>query len=97
MRWAVAAREFQEGHYEKACSLYLDLSNYAIATYQDINSRKVEDLRNKFSIDEVQLQRNLQQNRLLRLIWIAGIILLVVFVGCFFYIRRQNRWQRILQ
>lgn len=90
--WAVAAQELQAGHYEKACSLYLDLSNHTIAVYQDINSRKVEDLRTKFSIDEVQLQRNIQQSRLLRLIWIAGIILLVVFAGCFFYIRKQNRW-----
>ncbi|MCD8182438.1 MAG: hypothetical protein LUE99_04335 [Bacteroides sp.] len=88
VRWAVAAREMQVGHYEKACSLYLDLSNHTIATYQDINSRKVEDLRSKFSIDEVQLQRNLQQNRLSRLIWIAGIVLVTVFVGCFFYIRK---------
>jgi len=92
LRWEVAARELQAGHYEEACSLYMDISRYTIATYQDINSRKVEDLRSKYSIDEVQLQKNLQQNRLLRLVWIAGIILVVMFVGCFFYIRKQNRW-----
>ena len=91
LRWEVAARELQAGHYEKACSLYMDVNSHIIATYQDINSRKVEDLRNKYSIDEVQLQRNLQQSRLLRLMWIAGIILIAGFIGCVFYIRKQNR------
>ena len=91
LRWEVAAKELQAGHYEKACSLYMDVNSHTIATYQDINSRKVEDLRNKYSIDEVQLQRNLQQSRLLRLMWIAGIVLVTVFIGCVFYIRRQNK------
>ena len=91
LRWEIAAGELQAGHYEKACSLYMDVSSHTIKVYQDINSRKVEDLRNKYSIDEVRLQRNLQQSRLLRLMWIAGIILIAVFIGCVFYIRRQNR------
>ncbi|WP_288242526.1 HAMP domain-containing sensor histidine kinase [uncultured Bacteroides sp.] len=91
LRWEVAAKELQAGHYEKACSLYMDVNSHTIATYQDINSRKVEDLRNKYSIDEVQLQRNLQQSRLLRLMWIAGIVLVTVFIGCVFHIRKQNR------
>lgn len=91
IRWSVADKEMQAGHYDKACSLYLDLSSRTIASYREINSRKVEDLRNEYSIDEVQLQRNIHQNRLLRLIWIGGIILLSVCIGCFCYIRKQNK------
>lgn len=86
-----AAEEYQTKHYEKACSLYVDLSRRMVANYGEINSRKVEDLRNKYSIDEVQLQSNRHQSRLLRLVWIGGSILLMLFVGCIFYIRKQNR------
>lgn len=91
IRWSIAGEEMQAGHYDKACSLYLDLSNRTIVTYREINSQKVEDLRNEYSIDEVQLQRNIHQNRLLRLILIGGVILLAVCVGCFYYIRKQNK------
>lgn len=48
-------------------------------------------MRNEYSIDEVLLQRNLHQSRLLKLVWIAGIILVGMFMICFFYIRRQNK------
>lgn len=91
LSWADAAKELQAGHYDKACSLYIDLSNHAISTFQEINSREVKDLRNEYSIDEVLLQRNLHQSRLLKLVWIAGIILVGMFMICFFYIRRQNK------
>lgn len=63
-RWAIADRAMQEGHHEDACSLYIDLSGSTIATYQDINSRKVEDLRDKYSIDEVQLHKNFSEEQM---------------------------------
>lgn len=91
VRWRVAEEEMKTGHYDKACSLYVDLSNRMLANYQEINLVKVEDLRNEYSIDEVRLQKNLHQNRLLRLIWIGGIIFMGVIIGCVFYIRRQNK------
>ena len=89
--WADAAKEMQAGHYDRACSLYVDLSNLTISTFQEINSREVKDLRNEYSIDEVLLQKNLHQSRLLKLTWVAGIVLVGMFVICFFYIRRQNK------
>lgn len=91
VRRMVAKKEMQAGHYDKACSLYVDLSNRMLADYQEINLVKVEDLRNEYSIDEVQLQKNLHQNRLLRLIWIGGILFIGVIIGCVFYMRRQNK------
>lgn len=89
--WVAAEEEMQARHYDKACSLYVDLSSRMMTNYQEINSVKVEDLRNEYSIDEVRLQKNLHQNRLLRLIWIGGIIFIGVIIGCVFYMRRQNK------
>lgn len=91
VRWSAAGEELKAGNYEKACSLYLDLSARTIAAYREINSQKVEDLRNEYSIDEVQLLKNTHQNRLLRLIWIGGAVFLILFILCFFYIKKQNR------
>lgn len=91
LTWVEAEQEMQSGNCEKACSLYIDLCGQLNRAYSEINSRKVEDLRKIYSVDELELYNNIQGNRLLRLCWTAGLILILVFVGGFFYLRRQNR------
>ena len=39
LRWEVAARELQAGHYEKACSLYMDVNSH-ISGHQFSQSRR---------------------------------------------------------
>ncbi len=89
--WAEADREMLSGNYEKACRLYKQIFEKVNVTYNEINSRKAEDLRKIYSIDELELANSVQANYLLRLCWIIGLGLIVVFVGCVWYIREQNK------
>lgn len=91
LSWEVAEQEMQAGNYEKACSLYVDLSLQLSRDYQKINSQTVEDLRKVYSIDELELQNSIQQNHLLRLGCAAGLVLIFIFIICVFYIRKQNK------
>lgn len=91
LRWEVAEQEMQAGNYEKACSLYINLYGRLMTNYNEINSQHVEDLRKIYSIDELELQNDIQQNHLLRSGCIAGLILMLIFIFCFFYIKRQNK------
>lgn len=83
LTWGEAEQEMQSGNYEKACSLYIDLCGQLNAAYSEINSRKVEDLRKIYSVDEQELHNNIQENRLLYLCWTAGLLRILVFVGSF--------------
>ena len=86
-----ANQEMKAGNYQKACSLYMNLDRRMDTVYAEINSCKVEDLRKTYSIDEVQLENDRVQNKILRFIYWIGIILVLLFVGYFFYIKRQNK------
>lgn len=90
LRWEMAEREMQSGHYEKACSLYMKLDSCMDTIYNEINSHQVEDLRRIYSVDEVKLESNISQNHLLRLGWLAGGVFILLCISYYFYIKIQN-------
>ena len=63
----VADQYMKEQQYEKAANLYKELGEKIDSDYKEISIHKVKDLRNTYSIDELQLANNQQQNHLLSL------------------------------
>lgn len=91
LHWQKADREYAEGKYKEAVSLYLELIEEGDSIFADINKRQVEDLRERYSIDEVELQSNIQQNKLLRLSFAVILCFITITVIGFFYLRRERR------
>ena len=54
----VADQYMKEQQYEKAANLYKELGEKIDADYKEISTHKVKDLRNTYSIDELQLANN---------------------------------------
>ena len=90
-RWNIADKTFKDGHCERACSLYYDLVDRGTVIYRDINSRKVEDLQKRYSIDEVQLKKDIEKNKQLRLLGIALITFSAIVFIIGIIIRKQNK------
>lgn len=90
--WSKVQRAMQQEQYQEACSLYHDiLSNHAIKDYRKINSIYVDDLRKNYSIDELELNNNIQRNHLLNFIWITSVSIILLISASIFYLRRQNK------
>lgn len=89
--WNVANQYLQEQQYEKAANLYKELGDKIDTDYKEINSHKVKDLRKTYSIDELQLANNQQQNHLLLLALIILPCLIIVAGICFLYLKRQAK------
>lgn len=91
LNWIKANQELKSANYQQACSLYMDLDERMDTIYAEINSKKIEDLRKVYSINEVQLQKNIVQSKILQLIVWVGITFIILFIGFFFYIKKQNK------
>ena len=89
--WKVANQYTQEQQYEKAANLYKELGEKIDTDYKEINSHKVKDLRETYSIDELQLANNQQQNHLLLLALIILPCLIIVAGICFLYLKREAK------
>ena len=89
--WKVANQHMKEQQYEKAANLYKELGENIDTDYKEINSHKVKDLRETYSIDELQLANNQQQNHLLLLALIILPCLIIVAGVCFLYLKRQAK------
>ncbi|MBD8982104.1 MAG: sensor histidine kinase, partial [Bacteroides cellulosilyticus] len=89
--WKVANQHMKEQQYEKAANLYKELGDKIDTDYKEINSHKVKDLRKTYSIDELQLANNQQQNHLLLLALIILPCLIIVAGICFLYLKRQAK------
>ena len=89
--WIRANKELESANFQQACSLYMDLDKRMDTIYTEINSQKVEDLRKSYSIDEVQLQSNIVQSKILGLIVWIGIAFIILFIVFIFYIKKQNK------
>ena len=86
-----AEKQLNAGNFKEASNLYMELDKRMDTIYNEINSEKIEDLRKTYSIDEVQLQSNIVQNKILSLtIWV-GISLITLSIGYFLYIKKQNK------
>lgn len=91
LNWLKADRELQSGNYQQASDLYSALDKRMDTIYTEINLKKVEDLRRTYSIDEVQLQSDIVLNKLLLFCAGAGILILLLCIGFFFYTKHQNK------
>lgn len=69
--------------------LYQERIDKADSTYKEINSLQMGDLRKTYSMDQLELESNILQNRLLNLMSIVIITLIVLSAGCFFYLKKQ--------
>lgn len=89
--WEVADSLMKRGAYEEAAAAYAKVSENLIEVYKDINSRQVEDLRKTYSVDTVELERNLAQQKYQTLILftIIGVIIIVLLAA--YFIARQNK------
>lgn len=81
----------QRHQYEKAARLYEELGVESDENYKTINSDKVNDLRKVYSIDELELANNRQQNRLLRLTRFVMPFLILTAACCIFFLAMQRR------
>ena len=86
--WKVANQHMQEQQYEKAANLYKELGEKIDIDYKEINSHKVKDLRETYSIDELKLANNQQQNRLLLLALIILPCLIIATIFCLLKLKR---------
>lgn len=95
--WKEAELKMETGEYGEAAQLYDSITNITFSNYQEINTLKVEDLRKTYSINELELENNKQQNHLLRLILISLLILIAVSVFCFIYLKHQKKKLKLSQ
>ena len=87
----VADQYMKEQQYEKAANLYKELGEKIDADYKEISTHKVKDLRNTYSIDELQLANNQQQNHLLLLALIVLPCLIIITIFGFLYLKRKAK------
>ena len=87
----VADQYMKEQQYEKAANLYKELGEKIDSDYKEISIHKVKDLRNTYSIDELQLANNQQQNHLLLLALIVLPCLIIITIFGFLYLKRKAK------
>ena len=89
--WQSAEQKLKAGEYEEAAQLYSELKGKADSLYRVYTGQRVEDMRNEYPIDELELQNNAEQKRFLQLIFVI-ILFFAVFLLCgFFYLKREGR------
>lgn len=89
--WIEAEQYLQKHQYEKAARLYEELGVKSDENYKAINSDKVNDLRKVYSIDELELANNRQQNRLLRLTRFVMPFLILIAACCIIFLVMQRK------
>ena len=87
----VADQYMKEQQYEKAANLYKELGEKIDTDYKEISTHKVKDLRNTYSIDELQLANSQQQNHLLLLALIVLPCLIIITIFSFLYLKRKAK------
>ncbi len=91
LNWDLAQQEFMDGNYEKSCSLYINICNILNNSYAEIYSRDIEDLQKTYSIDELELENKIEQNRIITLSIITCLLIAALFSFIIIYFRKQNR------
>lgn len=89
--WEIADSLMELGEYKKAAEAYAKVSDNLIEVYKDINSRQVEDLRKTYSVDTVQLERNLAQQKYQNLILFTILAVIILVILAAILIARQNK------
>lgn len=89
--WNKAELYMQKQQYKEAIKLYEELGNKSDSDYTEINSVKIEDLRQKYSINELELANDQQMNRILLLILIILPVFIIIATCCIIYLTKQRK------
>lgn len=89
--WSEASREMEERNYEEAARTYVKLIEKGDSLFRVYAVDRVEDMREKYSIDELELQNNAQQNHLWKLVFIIILFLVILFLVGFLYLGKERR------
>ena len=89
--WSEASREMEERNYEEAARTYVKLIEKGDSLFRVYAIDRVEDMREKYSIDELELQNNAQQNHLWKLVFIIILFLVILFLVGFLYLGKERR------
>ena len=89
--WSEASREVEERNYEEAARTYVKLIEKGDSLFRVYAIDRVEDMREKYSIDELELQNNAQQNHLWKLIFIIILFLVILILVGFLYLGKERR------
>lgn len=89
--WTQAEEKMQAGAYEDAADLYDKLILKGDSLFGAYADEMVEDLRKKYSIDELKLQENIHTKRLLQLTFGITSVLVVLSFILFFSMKRTGR------
>lgn len=89
--WSEASREMEERNYEEAARIYVKLIEKGDSLFRVYAVDRVEDMREKYSIDELELQNNAQQNHLWKLVFIIILFLVILFLVGFLYLGKERR------
>lgn len=95
--WKKAEQKMKEKKYMEAAQIYDTIGQKGFSEYQKINTRQVEDLSKTYSINELELENNKQQNHMLQLVFIALSTLIIISVLCFIYLKQQRKKLLLLQ
>ena len=79
INWHRAEQKMQEKDFQDAALTYKELITKGDSLFVDYAGRHVEDMREQYSIDELDLQNGMQQKKIWKLVFIT-ILCLVVFV-----------------
>ena len=89
--WSQAEEKMKEGAYGDSADLYDELISKGDSLFRVYTGEKVEDLREKYSIDELELQKNIRAKGVLQLIFIVTLVLVVLFFIVFFSMKKAGR------
>ena len=80
INWHRAEQKMQEKDFQDAALTYKELIMKGDSLFVDYAGRHVEDMREQYSIDELDLQNGMQQKKIWKLVFIT-ILCLVVFIS----------------
>lgn len=89
--WTEAELLMQQQQYEEAAKLYREMGDHSDDNYKEINSKQVKDLRKTYSIDELELANNQQQNRMLKLALAVLPVFILIAACCIVYLKKQRK------
>lgn len=90
INWHRAEQKMQEKDFQDAALTYKELITKGDSLFVDYAGRHVEDMREQYSIDELDLQNGMQQKKIWKLVFITILCLVVLlFVGL--HLRRAER------
>lgn len=89
--WVRAEQQMEAGEYENAAKLYNGLFAVEDSLFKVYAGEKAEDLREKYSIDELELENNVQEKRLLQLVFIVMLVLVASFFVVYFNLGKAGK------